>query len=46
VIGYTATAKPLFEKAGIADDLDEGVIKLARLMQRFDEFAHGWAGFG
>jgi hypothetical protein len=19
---------------------------LARLMQRFDEFAHGWAGFG
>jgi hypothetical protein len=23
---------------------DVGV--LARLMQRFDEFAHGWAGFG
>ena len=21
-------------------------IKLTRLMQRFDEFAHGWAGFG
>jgi hypothetical protein len=20
--------------------------QLARLMQRFDEFAHGWAGFG
>jgi catalase len=28
VIGYTAAAKPLFEKAGIADDLDEGVIEL------------------
>ena len=28
VIGYMATAKPLFEKAGIADDLDEGVIEL------------------
>ena len=21
-------------------------IQLARLMQRFDEFAHGWVGFG
>ena len=21
-------------------------LELARLMQRFDEFAHGWAGFG
>jgi catalase len=28
VIGGTAAAKPLFEKAGIADDLDEGVIEL------------------
>ena len=28
VIGYSATAKPLFEKAGIADDLDESVIEL------------------
>jgi catalase len=28
VIGYTATTKPLFVKAGIADDLDEGVIEL------------------
>jgi catalase len=28
VIGYTATAKPLFAKAGIADELDEGVIEL------------------
>ena len=28
VIGHTATAQPLFEKAGIADDLDEGVIEL------------------
>jgi catalase len=28
VIGYTAAAKALFEKAGIADDLDEGVIEL------------------
>ena len=28
VIGYTAAAKPLFAKAGIADDLDEGVIEL------------------
>jgi hypothetical protein len=24
----------------------EGLPKLARLMQLFDEFAHGWAGFG
>ena len=28
VIGYTAAAHPLFVKAGIADDLDEGVIEL------------------
>ena len=28
VIGYTAAAKPLFVKAAIADDLDEGVIEL------------------
>ena len=28
VIGYTAAAQPLFAKAGIADDLDEGVIEL------------------
>src|SRR5580692_10562873 len=28
VIGHTSAAKPLFEKAGIADDLDEGVIEL------------------
>jgi catalase len=28
VIGCTATAQPLFAKAGIADDLDEGVIEL------------------
>jgi catalase len=28
VIGYTAAAKPLFEKAGIADDLDQGVTEL------------------
>src|ERR1700733_3776653 len=28
VIGYTAMAKPLFAKAGLADDLDEGVIEL------------------
>jgi catalase len=28
VIGHTATAQPLFAKAGIAEDLDEGVIEL------------------
>jgi catalase len=28
VIGHTAAAHPLFAKAGIADDLDEGVIEL------------------
>ena len=28
VIGYTATAQPLFAKAGVGDDLDEGVIEL------------------
>jgi catalase len=28
IIGYTAAAKPLFAKAGVADDLDEGVIEL------------------
>jgi catalase len=28
VIGYVTTAKPLFAKAGVADDLDEGVIEL------------------
>ena len=28
VIGYTATAKPIFQKAGIADDLDDGVTEL------------------
>lgn len=28
VIGYTAAARPLFGTAGIADDLDEGVIEL------------------
>jgi catalase len=28
VIGYTAAARPLFARAGIADDLDEGVIEL------------------
>ena len=28
VIGHTAAAQPLFAKAGIADDLDEGVIEL------------------
>jgi catalase len=28
VIGHTAAAGPLFAKAGIADDLDEGVIEL------------------
>ena len=28
VIGYTAAARPLFVRAGIADDLDEGVIEL------------------
>ena len=28
VIGYTPAAQPLFGKAGIADDLDEGVIEL------------------
>lgn len=27
-IGYADAAKPLFEKAGIADSLDEGVIAL------------------
>jgi hypothetical protein len=28
VIGYTAAAKPLFVKAGVADDLDDGVVEL------------------
>src|ERR1700728_5056323 len=28
VIGYTSAAQPLFAKAGLADDLDEGVIDL------------------
>jgi catalase len=28
VIGYTPAAQPLFVKASIADDLDEGVIEL------------------
>ena len=28
VIAYVTTAKPLFAKAGVADDLDEGVIEL------------------
>ena len=28
VIGYSAAARPLFAKAGLADDLDEGVIEL------------------
>ena len=28
VIGYTVAAQPLFAKAGLADDLDEGVIEL------------------
>ena len=28
VIGHTAAARPLFAKAGVADDLDEGVIEL------------------
>jgi catalase len=28
VIGYTAAARPLFARAGIADGLDEGVIEL------------------
>ena len=28
VIGHTAAAQPVFAKAGIADDLDEGVIEL------------------
>jgi catalase len=28
VIGHTAAVQSLFEKAGIADDLDEGVIEL------------------
>lgn len=28
LIGYTAAARLLFAKAGIADDLDEGVIEL------------------
>jgi catalase len=28
VIGHTAAARPLFAKAGLADDLDEGVIEL------------------
>jgi catalase len=28
VIGHTAAAQPLFAKAGLADDLDEGVIEL------------------
>jgi catalase len=28
VIGHTLEAQPLFEKAGLADDLDEGVIEL------------------
>ena len=28
VIGYTAAARPSFARAGIADDLDEGVIEL------------------
>ena len=28
VMGHTAAAQPLFAKAGIADDLDEGVIEL------------------
>ena len=28
VIGYTAAAQPLFAKAGVADDPDEGVIEL------------------
>jgi catalase len=28
VIGHTAAAKPMFTKAGLADDLDEGVIEL------------------
>jgi hypothetical protein len=29
VIGHTAAAHPLFAKAGLADDLDEGVIELS-----------------
>ena len=28
VIGHSSSAQPLFGKAGIADDLDEGVIEL------------------
>lgn len=29
IIGHTAAAQPLFAKAGLADDLDEGVIELS-----------------
>ena len=29
VIGHSSAAQPLFAKAGIADDLDEGVIELS-----------------
>jgi pimeloyl-ACP methyl ester carboxylesterase len=35
-------------KADVVGWSDGGIlgIDLARLMQLFDEFAHGWAGFG
>ena len=28
VVGHTGAAQPLFAKAGLADDLDEGVVEL------------------
>ena len=41
VIGHTAATQALFAKAGVADDLDEGVIELnsAASMKRFIEAA-------
>ena len=46
----------VYQDLALADDLSVGANVflgrepvrrlLARLMQRFDEFAHGWAGFG
>jgi hypothetical protein len=40
------TQQRLIDQNNAARDYEQALTQLTRLMQRFDEFAHGCAGFG
>ncbi len=45
-IGYDQSALPLLKKAGIANDLDEGILEAAWKRKALPPLSPGWVNFG